>query len=193
MYITAEVIRALEKKFGLPDELHLAYEMKPQEFDMVLRSRKHGRAHDVTLYIIKDNQIAVIKKPMYPPGAYRAPSGGVAPGENFEAGATREAYEETGLEIRLERYLLRARVRFTCKEQVINWTSHVFTATPVSGELQPVDTHEIVEARFATVDELMTSVRDTMLASGSTGLRYRAELNDAVIAKLIEYGIVFRF
>ncbi|HXG64040.1 MAG TPA: NUDIX hydrolase [Blastocatellia bacterium] len=190
MYIPAEAIRALEQKYGLPRETALAYEMTPREFEMVRRSQKHGRAHDATLFIIQDNRIAVIKKPMYPPGAYRAPSGGIAPGEDFEAGAIREAYEETGLIIALERYLLRAYVKFTCGEGVINWTTHVFSARPVGGALQPVDTHEIVEARFATVEELCGSIRDALRTSGSTGLRYRSDLGDLVMEQLVEEGVI---
>lgn len=188
MYITAEIIRDVEQRFGSPEEITLAYEMMPHEFDMVRRSQKHGRAHDVTLFIIEDERIVVIKKPMYPPDAYRAPSGGIAPGERFEDGAIREAHEETGFEIALEKYVLRARVKFTSDGDVIDWTSHVFTARPIGGVLQPIDTHEITEARFATIDELMGSVRDALLRSGSTGLKYRAELNDIVIAMLIKEG-----
>src|SRR6185436_12951190 len=105
MYISEETILALEKKYGVPEVLTLAYEMTENEFDMVARSQKHGRAHDVTLFI-------VIRKPMYALGAYRAPSGGVEPGERFEAGALREGYEETGLSIALEEYIVRAQVEF---------------------------------------------------------------------------------
>src|SRR5215475_6436371 len=108
MYITAEIIAELERHYGVPDEVTWQYEMLPHEFDMVRRSQKHNRAHDVTLFIITDDRIVVIKKPMYLPGIYRAPSGGIAPGEAFEAGALREAYEETGLAVALERYLVRA-------------------------------------------------------------------------------------
>jgi 8-oxo-dGTP diphosphatase len=190
MYITPEVVRELEEKYGRPSEVILSYEMTPREFGMVRGSQKFGRAHDVTLFIIKDESIVVIKKPMYPPGAYRAPSGGVAPGERFEDGAIREAYEETGLHVALEDYVLRTLVKFTCRGDAINWTSHVFTARPTGGILQPIDTHEIVEARWAAVGELMGSMRDALLASGSTGLAYRAELNDIVMAKLIENGYI---
>jgi 8-oxo-dGTP pyrophosphatase MutT (NUDIX family) len=181
MYVTTEIIREVEKRFGTPEEVRLAYEMTEREFDMVRRSQKHGRAHDVTLFIIDQDRIVVIKKPMYPPGAYRAPSGGIDVGEDFETGALREAYEETGLTVALEQYLLRALVAFTCAGQIINWTTHVFKARRLEGELQPIDTHEIVEARFATVDELRGSIKAVLLASGSTGLRYRAELGDMVL------------
>src|SRR5688572_10880920 len=128
MFITDEIIRKIEEKFGVAEELQLAYEMTEREFDMVRRSQKNHRAHDVTMFIIRAGYVVVIKKPMYPPGAYRAPSGGINPGEPFEDGALREAYEETGLTVALENYLLRARVDFTCEGQIIHWTSHVLTA-----------------------------------------------------------------
>jgi 8-oxo-dGTP diphosphatase len=172
--------------------LSFAYEMTELEFGVVRGSQKHGRAHDVTLFIIKNGQIVVIRKPMYPSGAFRAPSGGIAPGEPFEVGALREAYEETGLVVSLEKYVLRAKVRFSHGSNRINWTSHVFTASSIGSELNPIDTHEIAEARFVTVDELMGSTRSALLASGSTGLRYRSELNDSVMRKLIDEGSIER-
>lgn len=91
--------------------LEVAFEIpyRASEFDFLKRSQKHGRAHDVTLVIFRGPEIAVIAKPHYPPGLYRPPSGGVNPGESFEAGALREAREETGLDIALVRYLARAR------------------------------------------------------------------------------------
>ena len=190
MYISDEIILELEKKYGQPEEKSFAYEMTDREFGVVRGSQKHGRAHDVTLFIIKDGQVVVIRKPMYPPGAYRAPSGGIAPGEPFEVGALREAYEETGLVVSLEKYTLRAKVRFSHRSEVINWTSHVFTASSIGSELQPIDTHEIAEARFVTVDELMGSIKNELLVSGSTGLRYRSELNDSVMRRLIEGGLI---
>jgi 8-oxo-dGTP pyrophosphatase MutT (NUDIX family) len=189
MYISGEIILELEKKYGKPEELSLEYEMSEREFEIVRGSQKHGRAHDVTLFIIKDGCIVVIKKPMYPPGAYRAPSGGVAPGEPFEEGAIREAHEETGFVVSLEKYILRVRVRFSNGAETIDWTSHILTASPIAGELEPIDTHEIAEARLATVAELMGGIRDALLASGSTGLRYRSDLNDAVMRRLIEAGL----
>lgn len=190
MYITAESILELEKRYGSPDEVALKYEMTALEFDMVRRSQKHGRSHDATLFIINDARIVVIKKPMYPPGAYRAPSGGIHPGEDFETGALREAYEETGLRVSLDRYVLRSRVRFTFGDDLIDWTTHVFAATPTGGLLNPIDTYEIVEARYASVEELSGNIRDALLASGSTGLRYRAELGDMVIERLRALGFI---
>ena len=184
MYISAEAIRQIERKYGAPLEVSFKYEMTESEIEAVRRTQKFGRAHDVTLFIIDNEQIVVIKKPMYPPGAYRAPSGGVVPGEDLEAGALREANEETGLTIALSQYLVRARVRFTCGSDLIDWTSHVLHAVPISGALEPIDTHEIAEARWATSEEMLGKIRDALLASGSTGLRYRSELTDVVMSEL---------
>ncbi|HET8678040.1 MAG TPA: NUDIX hydrolase [Blastocatellia bacterium] len=192
MYISAEAIRDIERKYGTPAEVHLSYEMTGREFDMVRRSQKHDRAHDITLFILEGDSLVVIKKPMYPPGAYRAPSGGINPGEGFEEGSIREAYEETGLSVELEEYVLRARVKFTNESEAIDWTSHVFTANPVGGALEPIDVHEIVEARFATLDELNGPINEALIASGSTGLRYRAELGDIVTEMLVERGRLAR-
>ena len=202
MFITAEAIGEIEKKYGRPNERSFAYEMTPSEFEVVRASQKHGRAHDVTLFIFDHStrgnpddhvdgvRVVVIRKPMYPPGAYRAPSGGVAPGEPFEQGALREAYEETGLIVSLEKYIIRARVLFSNKDRSIDWTSHVFTSSSAGGKLDPIDTHEIAEARWVTVAEMMGRIRDALLASGSTGLRYRSELADAVVRRLTDGGLL---
>lgn len=199
MYITPEMINDVERKYGSPDVLAFVYEMKPNEFELVRRTQKNGRAHDVTLFIIVDNRIAVIRKHMYPPGAYRAPSGGISPGEGFEEGAIREALEETGLAVTLERYLARVRVRFTCGPRAIAWTTHVLTARPcldlsglpADGALQPEDTHEIAEARLASLEELRGEIKTALIRTKSTGLRYRAELTDQVIRRLINEGLIY--
>jgi ADP-ribose pyrophosphatase YjhB (NUDIX family) len=192
MYITAEAILELEQRFEQPVEIAFAYEMSQSEFEVVRGSQKHGRAHDVTLFIIDRGQIVVIKKPMYPPGAYRPPSGGIAPGEPFVDGALREAHEETGLVISLEKYILRALVKFSHRDRLIDWTSHVFAAVPIGGTLDPIDTHEIAEARRVYVEELMGDIREALLSSGSTGLKYRSDLTDAVVPLLKKWGYLPR-
>ena len=185
MYITQDILHQLELKYGEPCILCTACTMSQKEFDLLKWSMRNGRAHDVTLLIFKEAQIAVIRKPSYPPGIYRPPSGGIERGEDFETGAQREAYEETGLEIQLQRYLLRAHVNFSFEDEVVYWTSHVFTAQVIGGRLQPVDTKEIAEARWATFDELKTSLLTGLQQAKSAGLRYRAELQAAIVQ---QYG-----
>jgi len=51
---------------------------------MIRSSQIDGRAHDITLYIENAGRIAVTAKHDYPPGLYRAPSGGLHAGETLE-------------------------------------------------------------------------------------------------------------
>ncbi|MCZ6681261.1 MAG: NUDIX hydrolase [Candidatus Poribacteria bacterium] len=175
----------LEQKYGVPHILRTACQMSQREFDLLKWSMRNGRAHDVTLFISKRDKIAVIQKPSYPPGVYRPPSGGVNPGEDFETGARREAYEETGLEIQLQKYLLKVYVDFSFENETISWTSHVFAAQATGGCLQPVDTKEIAGARWATLDELQTNLLAGLQQAESAGLGYRAELQAAALQ---QYG-----
>jgi 8-oxo-dGTP diphosphatase len=186
MYITAGMIDQIEAKYGRPVEIERAYEMTPDQLALVRRGQRGGRCHDVTIVIADGGRIAVIRKPSYPAGAYRAPSGGVEIGEGFDMGAAREAREETGLEIELERYLIRALVRFSCGEEIVLWTSHVMQARMTGGVLQPLDTREIVEAKWATDDEILGPIRQALLTSGSPGLCYRADLDALALSLLRE-------
>ena len=181
MYITQEVLDQLELKYGVPRILRTTCTMSRKEFGLLKWSMRNGRAHDVTLLIFKGAQVAVIRKPSYPPGVYRPPSGGIERGEDFETGAQREAYEETGLEIQLQQYLLKVYVDFSFEDEVVSWTSHVFTAQAMGGHLQPVDTKEIAGARWATLDELKTTLLTGLQSSQSAGLRYRAELQTEIL------------
>lgn len=190
MYITQEVLNRLEEKYGVPRILRTAYTMNQQGFDLLKWSMRHGRAHDVTLFISKGDKIAVIRKPSYPLDVYRPPSGGVERGEDFETGAQREAYEETGLEIQLQRYLLKVYVHFSFEDETVFWTSHVFAAQAVGGHLQPVDTKEIAGARWATFDELNTNLLKALQESESAGLRYRAELQAATLRQYREGEVI---
>lgn len=210
MYVTAEIIREVEQRYGTPVEIAREYEMTPEQLGIVRLGQKQGRCHDVTLVIVDDERnIVVTRKPSYPLGAYRTPSGGIEVGESFDDGAIREAKEETGLDIVLEKYLIRANVRFrrlglrpdSCdsdkrgrdgvttydSSEVIDWTTHVLQARPTGGMLQPIDTKEIVEARKATIAEITGPIREALIATGSPGLRYRAEL-DGLAIELIEKG-----
>ena len=173
----------IEKRFGIPRELSMSFPMNPSEFQNLKDSMKDGRNSDVTLFIFKDDKVIVIAKPWYPKGLYRAPSGGIKPDEDLEPCALREAYEETGAKIELEKYILRIYVTFRCNEEKVNWTSHVFTAKYLSGDLKPIDTREIKEVNLLSLDEL-SALKEKLLESDSGGLHYRAALTEAALKEI---------
>jgi 8-oxo-dGTP pyrophosphatase MutT (NUDIX family) len=172
----------MERLFGVPDCLSTTQEMTPTQLNIVRASMKNGRNHDITLFIAMDNGYIFIAKPFYPPGLFRAPSGGVHPDEDFIAGAMREAFEETGVEIELKKYILRIDVRFYTADDVIDWTSHIFKASYLAGEIDPQDRHEISAARLVSLSEI-PYFRELMLKSDLGGLRYRAFLTDEAIKR----------
>lgn len=184
-WVDDRVVAALEARYGRPREVALAAEFSADGFALLRRTMRHGRRHDATLFIRDARGLyAVIRKPVYPPGVFRPPSGGVERGEDFEAGARREAREETGLEVALESYVLRAHATFTCAGERERWTTHVFTARATGGVLDPIDRREIAEARWATADEMHGPLVDAMRASGLGGLAYRAALQVEVMREI---------
>jgi len=174
------MFEAIEKKYGVPRKLAMSFLMNPAEFDMLKRSMEDGRDSDVTLFIFKDDKVIVIAKPWYPEGLFRAPSGGIKPGEDLELSAKREAFEETGAEIELGRYILRIRATFSCGQEKVKWTSHVFTARYLSGRLQPIDTREIKKVILLSLKEL-SALKEKLLVQDSGGLHYRAALTEEAI------------
>jgi 8-oxo-dGTP pyrophosphatase MutT (NUDIX family) len=181
----------MERLLGKPDHLYITEPALQPEIDRIRRSMKRGRAHDITLFIRKDDGYIFIAKEFYPPGLFRAPSGGVHPDEHFIDGAKREAMEETGVEIELERYILRIDACFKSETDKVDWTSYIFTAKHLSGEIDPKDTYEISAARLVRLDEI-PMFRELMLQSNNAGLRYRAFLTDESLRRIQVAGSAFR-
>jgi ADP-ribose pyrophosphatase YjhB (NUDIX family) len=180
MFVSKDTIASWAIRYGTPQTWSHRQDVTAVDYGIISGSQKHGRHHDITLYIEREGQIAVIAKPFYPPGLYRAPSGGLEPGESLEAGAAREAVEETGLHIELSRYLLATTVIFECSEKPpIEWHTHVFAATTADRVLAPTDHHEIREARWAQPTEFRT-FSEIMRHSQRGGLLYRAALHEQV-------------
>ena len=187
MYITSQALNVIEEKFGCPREMHLSQEIGAGEMKIVRASRRRSRSHDVTLFIFNaEGNLAVVRKPFYPSGAFRAPSGGVRPGEDFEAGAKREALEETGLEIEILHYVLKVSAHFISHGHEEPWTSYVLIARATGGELRPIDTEEIEDAKWVSPEDLQTCIRQTLLGTGWGLFQYRVNLTDETMRLIFE-------
>lgn len=183
MHSQKEQIQKIEEEFGTPKELEMSFPMRKGEFQNLLESQKDGRSSDITLLIFKDNRIIVIAKPWYPDGLWRIPSGGWKPDESFIECAKREAYEETGAKIRLEKYILRINVTFTYNNEKVKWTSHIFVAKYLKGRLRPVDKKEIKKVGLLTLEKL-EKLKSLLLKQNSGGLAYRSALTEVVIKEI---------
>lgn len=183
MYLAA-AMRGVEARFGTPRVLEWEAEFDEREFALLRSCLRKGRAHDVTLFIRDRERLALIRKPLYPAGLFRPPSGGVERGEPFEAGARREAFEETGLSVRLTRYLLRFEARFHYSGETVAWATHVVAAEALTRNLEVRDRKEIAAACWATPAAIHAVMRPRMLAWGSEGMRYRVAIQDEALALL---------
>ena len=182
MHLTDEILAPIRERYGEPDVLEWEGEISEREHRIATYNPR--RLHDVTLFILNGDRLALIRKPMFPPDIWRPPGGGVKPGEEFVEAVRREALEETGLRVELERYLVEARARFVYRPIELDWRTHVFLATTEDKEPEPRDTEEIAEARWGTLEELAGPLRDRLLATGRAFWRYRVALHDAALAAL---------
>jgi ADP-ribose pyrophosphatase YjhB (NUDIX family) len=180
VHVTDAVLEPVRRRYGTPRSLVWKGEVSPEEW--AIATYNPARRHDVTLFVLgPDGRIALIRKPQFPEGVWRPPGGGVKPGEDFAAGSVREALEETGLAVSLERYLVDAAARFRCGEHVLDWRTHVFLARTDDVDLVPRDAAEIADARWGTLEELRGPLRSRLLATGRALWRYRVALHDAAL------------
>jgi 8-oxo-dGTP pyrophosphatase MutT (NUDIX family) len=183
VHVTEEILAEARARYGDPVRLEWSGEVSEREHR--LATYNPARTHDVTLFILDpDDRIALIRKPHFAEGIWRTPGGGIKPGENFAAGAVREALEETGLQVTLERYLVDAHAWFTFAGSVLAWRTHVLSARTTGRQLAPRDGDEIAEARWGTLDELTGPIAERLLSTGHALWRYRVALHAAALAAL---------
>lgn len=183
MHLTEAVLTPLRERYGEPRPLHWGGEVSAHEFS--LASSSPERRHDVTFFVFdRANRLALIQKPSYPQGVWRPPGGGVRPGEEFELGVQREAHEELGIHIELERFLVSTEATFRGPDATIEWRTHVFSARTEEELLDPIDTHEISAARWGSAEELAGPIRARLLETGRALWRYRVALHDAALDEL---------
>ena len=181
--MTDAILAPLRERYGEPIELEWNGEISERE--LALATYDPSRTHDVTLFILDpDDRIALIRKPHFATGVWRPPGGGIKPGEDFVAGAEREALEETGLHVTLDRYLVASTALFVHEPHEVPWRTHVFSARTTDAVLAPHDAGEIAGARWGTLDELAGPLRERLLATGHAFWRYRVALHDAALAAL---------
>lgn len=182
----AAELAALRAQYGEPRRVDFKVKMLPDEFALVQRSMKRGRRHDVTVFIQHQGKFVVIEKHAYKnTGIVRAPSGGAKPAESLIAAAQREASEETGFDIRIDRFVLEAHVLLKSgNHPAVPWVSYVFLAHVVGGKLGAKDLKEISDVQLRSQEELLNDVRPLMLASGLGGFEYRAKMTDAFFEEL---------
>jgi len=173
----------LRERFGEPVPLDWDGDISDPEW--TIATYNPARTHDMTLFILgPEEQLALIRKRHFAEGVWRPPGGGVKPGEDPAAGAVREALEETGLHVKLERYLVATNAVFRNAGRELHWRTHVLLARTDDDTLAPADPAEIAAARWGTLEELAGPLRKRLLETGRAFWRYRVALHDAALTAL---------
>ncbi|MBK7141848.1 MAG: NUDIX hydrolase [bacterium] len=187
MFVTDELIREMEERFGVPVAKSFRIPSTTTELQRIASSQKSGRNHDVTLYVQMGEKWIVIAKHAYPEGLFRSPSGGLHPGEDFLTGINREVAEELGCRIRVDRFLLKTDVEFflepvtptDANQTPIHWRSWVFLATYLDGDFNYTDHDEIREVKVVDWEQF-AEYGKIMRTTDTAGLHYRAQLHESV-------------
>jgi ADP-ribose pyrophosphatase YjhB (NUDIX family) len=183
VHLDEAALAPLRERFGDPAPLDWDGDISDAEW--ALATYNPTRIHDVTLVILDAGQrLALIRKPHFAEGVWRPPGGGIKPGENVVAGAVREAHEETGLRVELDRYLVATNAAFRNNGRELRWRTHVLLARTHDDVLAPSDPAEIAAARWGTLEELGGPLRERLLATGRALWRYRVALHDAALLAL---------
>ena len=142
-------------RFGKPEERNYCLSVRCDTYEEHRRKRGKRAAEVVFLVYRPGGKFLLHTKSFYPPGAYRVLTGGIEEGEDLVAAICREAREETGLEVSIERFLGILHYRFCWNDHETDFTSYVFLLKETGGRLAPQDSSErITGYKEVTLDEL---------------------------------------
>ncbi len=133
-------LEGLAHQYGAP--LYIEAEVFPGFDDPI---RKRDRVGEVCMVIRRPNgKLLLSIKTIYPRGAYRLPTGGVGVGEPVIAALFRETREETGLSVRLRRFLALVTYR-VADEKAPVFHTFAFLLEETGGTLGVLDPKEQIE------------------------------------------------
>jgi len=185
-----EELEELERAFGPFSRQAVALEVGPRsdEFWHPMRSRKDRRGEVVLVIQPAPGQVLVHTKTFYPAGIYRLPTGGIAPAEPVLEALHREAAEETGWEVEVERLVSLVEYQFRRGEEEATFASWAFLLRPLSpGEAHSQDASEqIADFRPVPVRELRDIARAlrALPPPWQDWGRFRAVVHDVVAREL---------
>ncbi len=128
-------MQGLNQKYGAP--LELTVTLPSIEFPPV-SERRHG---EVCMAILRRNGRFLLQtKRTYPGSVMRLPSGGIKAGEDIEHALLREIWEETNLEVTVDRYV--AQLAYDDGRTKSPFRTHLFLVHELDGEFRCNDPSE---------------------------------------------------
>jgi ADP-ribose pyrophosphatase YjhB (NUDIX family) len=168
-------VTALAARYGPPLRRSVVCEIGEELF-VTRFMRASDRRGEVALLIERPNgRLLLHRKANYAADHFRLPTGGVNLGEPVLAAVLRETAEETGLEVRVQRFL--AVIQYTLRFDAIRlpFVSYVFHLGEIGGELSlhGGEAEEFRECTPAELPAVATALRSIPGERGYWG-RWRA-------------------
>ena len=190
---TQDELEQLASRYGQP-LIRTADLRTSKLFDPLSKSDRYG---EVCMVVRRPNgRLLTMKKHSYPPGAYRLPTGGINHGERVFDALLRETYEETGLEVSVNRFLAVTAYHLSNSGGSPIFHTFAFLLDEVSGTLGTIDEDERVEA-FSEIEprelplmadyleQLRTSYSEEIAGTWGDWGRFRAVIHRLVWEALV--------
>ena len=137
-------IAQIGTQYGAPFRRRCVLDVSEESYQYWRQSKRRA---EVVLFIRRTNgNLLLHTKEFYPKGAFRVPSGGIQRREALLDAVHREAFEETGLQVAVERFLAAVQFDFCWQERTVSLSSYLFLLRQVGGRLEVQDEHERITA-----------------------------------------------
>lgn len=144
--IDEKEVAELARQYGPLEQRRYVLEIGERGFAFWQEKRSNSRG-EVALFILRPNGNLILHtKESYPDGIYRVPTGGIERGEDVVTAVHREAREETGLTVTINRCLGILEYEFRYREEMLPFVSYVFLLRENDGQLHPQDEGERITA-----------------------------------------------
>ena len=159
--IDEKEVAELARQYGPLERRHYVLEVGERVFTHWREERSDCRG-EVALFIVRPSGNVILHaKEFYPEGVYRVPTGGIGWGEDVVTAVHREAREETGLTVAIERCLGVLEYEFRYLGETLPFVSYVFLLRENGGQLRPQDEGErITSFREVPLTELDAVARN---------------------------------
>lgn len=138
------ILTDLAERFGDFRRQHFDISVSTEVLQqMADKMRQKPRRGEVVMLIPNPaGHVWLHTKDFYPEGVYRLMTGGLETGENPRQALRREAKEETGFTVKIERCLAAVTYTITIADGRLPFVSYLFLTTPVSDDPAPTDPDE---------------------------------------------------
>jgi 8-oxo-dGTP pyrophosphatase MutT (NUDIX family) len=150
---------ALARAYGPSRHQVCQVRMQPAGLSTWLAKIERGRRAEVAMLVLRPSGGMVVQtKDFYAPGTYRIPTGGIDAGESALDAVRREAWEETGLRVEVQRFLGVLAYCLTDGDRKAPFATYVFLLRSSEGAVKVHDPGERIsgvrEVRPAELTDL---------------------------------------